>query len=95
MSEVRIDRVEVRLRGGSRHRARELAAQLPGSLARELAGGALAAGAPSAAGRHARMEVPVVRLATGTPAAEAAGAVAGAVAGALRADARAPRGGRR
>lgn len=90
MSEVRIGRIEVRLRGGSRHRARELAAQLPGSLARELAGGA-----PSAAGRQARMEVPVVRLAAGTPAAEAAGAVAGAVAGVLRAGSRAPRGGRR
>lgn len=91
MSTVRIDRIEVRLAGGSRHRAREIAAELPRSLASRLAGESLAL---DAGGRVARVEPPVVRVGAGTPAAETAGAVASAVAGVLRQDG-AGRGGRR
>jgi hypothetical protein len=91
VSSVRIDRLEVRLAGGSRHRAREIAAELPRSLARQLAGERIE---PGTGGGQAQIGVPAVRVAAETPAAETAGAVASAVAGALRAGGAGP-GGRR
>jgi hypothetical protein len=69
---VRIDRVEVRLRG-SEGAARGLARELPAALESQLR-------PRSAAGRVDRVEAPPVRLAPGAPAHSAAAAVAVAVA---------------
>jgi hypothetical protein len=79
---LRIDRIELRLRGSSAHRARELAAELgrglPRALERELAG--TRATDPRDIGR---VEPAPIRTERGAPARATARAVAGAVAGAL------------
>jgi hypothetical protein len=67
MSRVRIDRVEIRVKGGSEASAGALARELRGALPQALA-------APRPADAH-------VRLAPGTSAAQAAAAVAAAIAG--------------
>jgi len=69
---VRIDRVEVRLRG-SEGDARALARELPAALEAQLRPRLVA-------GRIERVEAPPVRLAPGAPAHGAAAAVAVAVA---------------
>jgi len=80
---LRIDRIELRLRGGSAHRAREIASQLgralQPTLERELSVRGRAAGAQ----RVARVEAATVSVAGGAPAHETAAAVARAVADGL------------
>jgi hypothetical protein len=80
---MRVDRLELRLRGTSPHRARELAADLsrglPRALEREL-GGLPAPGSR----RLTHVEPAPVRVGRGAPARATADVVARAVAGALR-----------
>lgn len=81
MSErLRVDRIELRLRGGSAHRAREIAAQLGRALPPELADTLREAGGPASSQRVARVQAAPVRITRGAAARETAAAVARSVA---------------
>lgn len=80
---LRIDRLQVRLHGGSAHRARELAGQLGRHLPAALEQ-ALGDEPASGARRVADLQAAPVRVARGAPARDTAAAVGHAVADALR-----------
>jgi hypothetical protein len=79
---LRVDRLELRLRGWSAHRARELAAELGRGLPRALEG-QLDGGRARGPREVARVEPAPVRVARGAPARDTADAIARAVAGAV------------
>jgi hypothetical protein len=79
---LRVDRLELRLRGVSAHRARELAAELGRSLPRALERD-LGAGRATGSRRVARVTPAPLRVARGAPVRDTAGAVGRTVAGAL------------
>jgi hypothetical protein len=81
MKKLSIDRIELTLRGASRHRAQELAGELPRSLLPMLSGELPAEGGR----RHlARIDAAPVTAGRGDTAGRTAAAVAASVAAALR-----------
>ncbi len=81
MKKLSIDRIELTLRGASRHRAWELAGELPRSLLPTLRGELPADGGRR---RLARMDAAPVTAGRGDTAGRTAAAVAASVAAALR-----------